>query len=485
MGSNSFHMVIGQVSQGEVRIIGKLAEKVQLAAGLDENQELTEAAQDRALACLSRFSERLEGFRMGSVRVVGTSALRQARNSDVFLSKAGRLLGHPIEIIAGREEARLIYLGASHVLADDMGQRLVLDIGGGSTEFIIGNRFEAIELESLHMGCIGYGRRFFPDGEIKKRNFMKAMMTARREVWAIEAQFRALGWEEAVGASGSIKTIEHVAVQSGYCDEGITSDALKAIKEKIIKAKHYSNLELPGLKEDRISIFAPSVAILCGIFKQLKITEMRYSEGALREGLLYDQLGRIRHEDVRDRTTQAMMSRHHVDERQAERVKETALKLCAMADVKWDLDKSPYRDVLRRAALLHEVGLSISHSQFHKHGAYLVKYSDLAGFSRQEQAAIALLVRGHRRKIPMEELDEMPESWHGVVSRMMVLLRIAVLLHHARTDKPLPHIVLGANDQAIQLVFDKGWLDEHPLTNHDFLQEKEYLRSGGITLSVE
>ena len=485
MGSNSFHMVIGKVSQGEVRIIGKLAEKVQLAAGLNENQELTLEAQGRALDCLGRFSERLEGFPRGSVRVVGTSALRQARNAAVFLEKAGKLLGHPIEIIAGREEARLIYLGASHILADDKGQRLVMDIGGGSTEFVIGNRFEAIELESLHMGCVGYGQRFFSDGEINKRNFTKAVVAARREVWAIDTQFRSTGWEDVVGASGSIKAIEQVAVQSGLCDEGITFDALKVIKEKIIKAKHYSNFDLLGLKEERASIFAPGVAILYGIFKQLKIKEMRYSDGALREGLLYDQLGRIRHEDVRDRTTLAMMSRHHVDDRQADRVKETALKLCTMVAPDWGLDLALYRDVLRRAALLHEVGLSISHSQFHKHGAYLVKYSDLAGFSRQEQLAISMLVRGHRRKIPVRDLDDLPDNWYEVVSRMMILLRIAVLFHHSRTDNPLPKIDLKVDNQSMKLSFAKGYLDEHPLTNHDFLQEKEYLRAVGITLSVE
>ena len=485
MGSNSFHMVIARVSQGEIGVIGKLTEKVQLAAGFDENHELTEEIQNVALDCLGRFAQRIDGFPRGTVRIVGTSALRQARNSDVFIDRAEELLGHPIEIIAGREEARLIYLGVSHTLSDDMGQRLVFDVGGGSTEFVIGNRFETIELESLHMGCVGYSQRFFPGGDIKRKYFSRAVMAARREVWAIDAHFKSIGWKDAVGASGTVKAIEQVAVQNGLCEEGITFDALKAIRDKLIKAKHYTNIDLPGLKAERASIFAPGVAILYGIFKQLKIKELRYSEGALREGLLYDQLGRIRHEDVRDRTTQAMMTRHHVDELQANRVKEIALNLYDSVSSQWGIDGDLHRDVLRRAALLHEVGLSISHSQFHKHGAYLVKYSDLAGFSRQEQIAIALLVRGHRRKFPVHELDELPDSWYQLVSRLVILLRIAVLMHHARSDKSLPELELEVDHKSIKLKFEDEWLNNHPLTNYDFEQEKEYLRSAGIVFTFE
>jgi exopolyphosphatase/guanosine-5'-triphosphate,3'-diphosphate pyrophosphatase len=485
MGSNSFHMVIARVVHGELGIMGKLAEKVQLAAGFDERQVLSDEAQDRALDCLSRFAQRIEEFPVGAVRVVGTNALRMARNADEFIEKAEELLGHPIEVIAGREEARLIYLGVSHTLSDDVGQRLVIDIGGGSTEFIIGNRFEPMALESLHMGCVSYGQQFFADGCIDQASFAQAVMAARREVWGIEAQFRALGWENSVGASGSVRAVEQVAVQMGLCDEGITMDALAAIKEKVMQAKSVSQLELPGLKEERIGIFAPGLAILCGIFEQLKIKHMRYSDGALREGLLYDQLGRIKHEDVRDRTTQAMMVRYHVDNKQANRVKNTALAYLEQLAVDWGMDDDLYRDVLRRAALLHEIGLAISHSQFHKHGGYLIKYSDLAGFSRQEQIAIAVLVRGHRRKLPINELDALPDSWYEIVRRLVIVLRIAVLMHHARKDKPLPHVTLTALKHGLKMTFAKGWMDEHPLTNHDFLQEQAYLKAVGITLAID
>ncbi|MDX1805078.1 MAG: exopolyphosphatase, partial [Alcanivorax sp.] len=408
LGSNSFHMVVARQAQGEVQLLDGLSEKVQLGAGLDKDNCLDEAAQQRALDCLGRFAQRIAGIPRGSVRVVGTNTLRLARNARQFIRCAEAVLGHDIDIVAGREEARLIYLGVAHTLADDAGRRLVVDIGGGSTELIIGERFESTETESLHMGCVSFARRFFASGEITEKGFDRAVTAVRQEVLSIHANYRRQGWQQAVGASGTIKAISQVCVDNGWSEAGITMEALKKARKRVIKAGHADKLDLKGLREDRKPIFASGLSILYGIFEQLELAHMEVSSGALREGLLYDLLGRFGHEDVRERSIQALMNRHHVERSQAERVCATAELLYRQVAGDWRIDDDALLDTLRWGALLHEVGLAVSHSQFHKHGAYLVTNSDLPGFSRQEQQAVALLVRGHRRKVPLSLLQEVP-----------------------------------------------------------------------------
>ncbi len=325
LGSNSFHMVVARQVHGEIQLMDGLSEKVQLGAGLDKDNCIDDETQTRALECLGRFAQRIAGIPRGSVRVVGTNTLRQARNARQFIDRAEEVLGHDIEIVAGREEARLIYLGVAHTLADDAGQRLVVDIGGGSTELIIGERFESSETESLHMGCVSFARRFFADGNISEKAFDKAVTAARQEVLSIHANYRRIGWQQSVGASGTIKAISQVCVENGWCDAGITLEGLKKARKRVIKAGSVAKLDLKGLREDRRPIFPSGLAILYGIFEQLNIEYMEVSSGALREGLLYDLLGRFGHEDVRDRSIQSLMNRHHVERSQAERVCETAM----------------------------------------------------------------------------------------------------------------------------------------------------------------
>lgn len=484
LGSNSFHMVVAVQAQNEIRMQEGLSEKVQLGAGLDAANRITEEAQQRALDCLGRFAQRIRGIPVGSVRVVGTNTLRVARNARQFIARAEQVLGHDIEVVAGREEARLIYLGVSHTLPDHDGRRLVVDIGGGSTELIIGERFESVETESLHMGCVSYSQRYFANGEIAEKAFNKAITAARREVLSIEATYRKLGWQQSVGASGTIKAIAQVCEENGWSDGAVTLDGLQKIRKRLVRSGDVSRIDLKGLREDRAAIFPSGVAILTGIFEQLGIERMEFSSGALREGVLYDLVGRFAHEDVRERSIVAMMKRHRVDSAQAQRVHDTALDLHAQLSKSWQLASDILTDTLRWAAQLHEVGFAVSHAQFHKHGAYLLTHSDLSGFSKQEQELVALLVRSHRRKIPLPMFEERAVEERVPLLRLALLLRIAALLHHGRYDTELPKIRAKAGDVSLSLQFPEGWLDEHPLTRADIEQEQEFFRAAGYELNV-
>ena len=484
LGSNSFHMVVARQVHGEVQILDGLSEKVQLGAGLDRDNRLDGETQERALDCLGRFAQRIAGIPRGSVRVVGTNTLRQARNAREFIDRAEAVLGHDIEIVAGREEARLICLGVAHSLADDAGQRLVVDIGGGSTELIIGERFESTETESLHMGCVSFAQRFFADGSISEKAFDRAVTAARQEVLSIHANYRRLGWQQAVGASGTIKAISQVCVDNGWSETGITMEGLKKARKKVIKAGKVEQLDLKGLREDRRAIFPSGLAILYGIFEQLSIDQMEVSGGALREGLLYDLLGRFAHEDVRERSIQSLMSRHHVERTQAERVCDTAMGLYRQVAKSWQLDDGELADTLRWGALLHEVGLAVSHSQFHKHGAYLIEHSDLPGFSRPDQQTLALLVRGHRRNLPSS--DRLSEFGDEAVTllRLCMVLRLAILYHHIRGFQDMPEMTVEAADDALAVTFPAGWVEDNPLTQADFEREAQYWAKAGYRLTV-
>lgn len=484
LGSNSFHMVVAVQAQNEIRMQEGLSEKVQLGAGLDAANRITEEAQQRALDCLGRFAQRIRGIPVGSVRVVGTNTLRVARNARQFITRAEQVLGHDIEVVAGREEARLIYLGVSHTLPDHSGRRLVVDIGGGSTELIIGERFESVETESLHMGCVSYSQRYFANGEIADKAFAKAITAVRREVLSIEATYRKLGWQQAVGASGTIKAIAQVCEENGWSDGAVTLDGLQKIRKRLLRSGDVSRIDLKGLREDRAAIFPSGVAILTGIFEQLGIERMEFSSGALREGVLYDLVGRFAHEDVRERSIVAMMKRHRVDPAQAQRVHDTAMDLHGQLAKNWQLGSDILTDTLHWAAQLHEVGFAVSHAQFHKHGAYLLTHSDLSGFSKQEQELVALLVRSHRRKIPLAMFEERAVEERVPLLRLALLLRIAALLHHGRYDTALPEIRAKAGDTSLMLQFPDGWLDEHPLTRADIEQEQEFFRAAGYELIV-
>ncbi len=470
LGSNSFHMIVANLVDGNLQVIDRLKEMVRLASGLNDQQELSEESTQQALECLQRFGQRIKEIPHVNVRAVGTNTLREAKNGHVFLSQAHLALGHPIEIIAGREEARLIYSGVAHSLYDEDSQRLVIDIGGGSTEVIIGRKFDTYCTESLYMGCVNVGQRFFEDGKIKAKRMRKAMLFAMQELESIETMYKKVGWDRALGSSGTILAIRDVVQAEGWCQE-----ALLAIGDSAL-------IDFAGLPDRRKPVFASGVAILSGIFEVLNLDRIDVSEGALREGLLYDLIGRVHNEDIRDQTITALGQRYNADIDQANRVRVTAEHLFHQVKNDWELDEKADLKLLVWGAFIHEIGLSVAHNQYHRHGAYLTANSDLAGFSRQDQAKLAMLVRSHRRKFPLEEFSQINNAQKVSVTRLCVLLRLAVVVHRSRSTRDLPMIRISVNKNRINLDFPSDWFDDHPLTQVDLSTEQGFLDAADFNL---
>ncbi len=482
LGSNSFHMIVGRFQGGQLQLIDRLREPVRLAAGLTDRHQLDPAVAQRALDCLERFGQRVRDLDPDNVRAVGTNTLRRMQSSARFLDQAQQALGHSIEVISGIEEARLIHLGVAHSLPDPGGRRLVVDIGGGSTEIIVGEGLVPVQLESLYMGCVSMSERFFGDGSIRKASMKDAILAARLELQASKQRFRRLGWSMATGSSGTIRTIRDVVLERGWSDHGIGADSLKKLRTALVETGHADKIDFAAVSDDRKPVFAGGVAILSAVFHALKIERMLHSTGALREGLLYDLIGRIQHQDVRESTVQAMARRYHVDMEQAQRVEQTALMLLDSVAAPWQLRLDDSGQWLHWAALLHEMGLLIAHSGYHKHGAYLVEYSDLAGFSRRDQRLLAALVRSHRRKFRKSVIDVLPSSMRGTATRLAILLRLAVLLHRNRSHQAPPDIRVTAQGDCIALAFPNNWLEKHALTSADLAIERKYLKHTGIRL---
>ena len=486
LGSNSFHMIVARLEEsGTLSVIDRLRENVRLGGGLDEHGSIDESAQGRAFECLETFAQRIRELPQSAVRVAGTNTLRVAKNAASFVEKAEQILNHPIEIIAGREEARLIYLGVAHGLATKEGKRLVVDIGGGSTEFIIGRGMKPLRRESLYTGCVSASKRFFKKGKLTKKAMKAAELEASLTLFPQAPGFKSGKWDEAIGCSGTIKAIGNIVHQEGWCLEGISYKSLQKLRNALIDAGHIDKLKLAGLNESRKPVIAGGLCVLLAIFKTLKIEQMQVSDQSMREGLLYDLVGRITHHDVRDATVEAAMARWGVDVEQAERITHTVKRLCHSACKQWSIDTSKARPLLKWAAMLHEIGLQVSHNNYHKHGAYILKNADMQGFSRQEQALLAALVLSHRSKFRDDAFKLLMKQFVKAGKHMCVLLRIAVLLHRGRTDQSIPDIDIMLNNKNISLKFPAGWLDEHGMTLADLIKEVNYLDAAGYTLSFE
>jgi exopolyphosphatase/guanosine-5'-triphosphate,3'-diphosphate pyrophosphatase len=484
LGSNSFHLLVAELRSGQPQVVDRMKEMVRLAAGLDEDNNLDPTTAQQALECLGRFGERLQGLPAGAVRAVGTNTLRQARSPGDFLTQAEAALGHPVEIISGMEEARLIYQGVAHSLAEDEQRRLVVDIGGGSTELIVGEGLDARATESLYMGCVGLTRRFFADGKITAKAQQRAELAAHQELEAITSRFRAPAWDVAVGASGTIKAVEKVITKAGWTTEGISYRGLQKLQAQLADKGRTDKLtDIKGLGADRAPVFPGGVAILKAVFEALGIEQMRAADGALREGLLFDLVGRIQHRDIRDHSVAALAERFHVDADQAERVRASARTLFDQVAADWGLPDEAGA-LLEWAARLHEIGLDIAHSGYHKHGAYIAANADLAGFSQQEQARLAALIRAHRRKFPHEPFDALTGDWPRITARLAVLLRLAATLHRSRGGETPADPRAQARPKGLALQFPEGYLDRVPLLRADLGEEAERI-AGGTKLTLE
>lgn len=486
LGSNSFHMIIARVLEdGQLQQVDRIKDMVRLGGGLDEDNNLSKDSMERAIDALARFGERLKEMPSASVRAVGTNTLRKAKESKSFLKKAEEALGHPIEIISGREEGRLIYVGVAHSVFDAQGRkRLVVDIGGGSTEVIIGQEFDVLAVESHYMGCVSFSKKFFSDGKLTRKNFTKATLAARQELVKTSTTFPKVGWEVALGASGTIKAIQSILVEEGLGSLGITLPALYRLRDAMIDLGEVDALEkLSGLKAERVPVIAGGLAVLIGVFEGLDISEMKVSDMALREGVLYDLHGRMTDQDVRDRTISSMATRYMVDTDHAERVWQTAKTILGLVGEDWKINDPAFAVRLRWACQLHEIGLTISHSRYHKHGSYLVENSDMAGFSKQDQQLLWALIRSHRRRFKAHRFDSQPGNLPTKLRRLCVILRLAVLLNRSRGEDVLPKgFDVRVEGERVILSANNGWLENSPLTHEDLLLERDYLKGSGFEL---
>jgi exopolyphosphatase/guanosine-5'-triphosphate,3'-diphosphate pyrophosphatase len=459
LGSNSFHLLVGRIVDGQIYPLDSLREQVQLGAGLTADKRLDRAVQARALEALARFRERLRGLPRDAVRAVGTNALRIAKNAGAFLREARETLGFPIEVIAGREEARLIYLGVAHALPPAENRRLVVDIGGGSTELIVGEGLKPKVMESLYMGCVSSSLQHFPDGRIDKKSLKAAALAARQELAVVSRSYLRSGWQEAVGSSGTARSIEGILVENKFAANGITREGLDQLWDLLIDAGRADPDRIPGLKSGRADMLPGGFAIMYAIFDELGVEQMTISEAALRHGVLYDLLGRVMHHDMREATAVQFMRRYHVDATQAARVRDLALRIYdQLVEPRGDVD--PDRMLLDWASRLAEVGLSIAHAQYHKHSAYVLSNADMPGFSRVEQQRLARIVLSHRGKLEKLRNDGLENGdWNLVFA-----LRLASTLLRRRTRVRLPAFRAIAGDSRFSLELPKSWLARNALT---------------------
>ena len=481
LGTNSFHCQVARVVGDQVYPLDSLREPVRLGAGLDHDKRIGDETQERALACLKRFGERLRGLDKRAVRAVGTNTLRVAKNAAGFLRRAQAALGFPIEVVAGREEARLIYIGVSHSLPTSREKRLVVDIGGGSTELIIGTGHRPLRLESLFMGCVSYSLRYFEDGRITKSAMKKAELAARNELQPIVARFARGNWQHVVGSSGTVRALEEVIRVNGFGEDGISSAGLDRLRSHLIKAGDVEKAELAGLKPDRVPVFPGGLAILNAVFSELDIESMGVAEGAMRQGVLYDLLGRFHHKDMRDVTVAQFMQRYHVDALQARRVGTLAFTLYRKLTTE---SGEPDEDVARHitwASKLHEIGISVAFSGYHKHSAYIVGNADMPGFSRNEQTKLALLVQAHRRSLikVAKDVEEHDVDWD-----MVLALRLAALFHRSRADIAPPALQAKRQGKKIRLSLGSAWLARNTLTATALADEIREWEKIGFELKI-
>jgi exopolyphosphatase/guanosine-5'-triphosphate,3'-diphosphate pyrophosphatase len=483
IGSNSFHLVVARIMAGSVQILHRVKQKVRLAEGLDKDDMLSEEARQRGLRTLEVIAESLQGIDAENVRIVATYTLRKASNAKEFIKAARKILPYPIEVISGAEEARLIYQGVAHTNHDD-GQRLVVDIGGGSTEFIIGEGFNTIILRSLQMGCVSYTKRFFKNGELNLKTFNKAITYAQQELEMIDKKFNQLGWNSCLGCSGTIRTVIELAQQldSTNRENHVSLSDLQTLIKLCCAAGSSEKLQLDGLTEDRQPVFAAGLAILTAIFKSLQISEMSFSPAALREGVLYEMEEQLTHPNIRERSAESVAIRYDVDIEHAKRVLATTMTAYRSCKKNWQLEHKELKSMLEWAALLHEVGLQINTRGIQRHSSYILQNLDLPGFNQEQQNLLATLVRFHRKKVRVQEIPEFSLHTDEQVNRLIAILRLSVLLNIKRQDDILPQIEITAETKKLYLSFPKKWLSQRPIFSADLERETEYVKALGLEL---
>ncbi len=469
LGSNSFHMVVVHVVNGNVQIIGKVKQKVRLAAGLNEDMELDEISMERGWQCLQTFAERLQDIPPSNIRIVATATLRLATNAQTFIRRAEQILQHKLDVISGEEEARQIYLGVAYTSANQ-GNSLVIDIGGASTEIIIGNDMQPIHLKSLDMGCVTFMERYFPKGQITQQNFDTAKAQAGALLDDVSDAFLCFDWQNCLGASGTPQAITEILVAQQISD-AIRLDYLYELEKQCVACGSIENLDIKGLEENRKPIFPSGLAILICLFEKLNIKAMNISAGALREGLIYGMLDNLQENDRRVQTLNHAISRYHIEKSHADSVRGVALTLCRQLCAQAAICHLDTEAVLGAAATLHEIGLHIEYKKHHEHGAYILSHIDLPGYTRLQREAIRDLVLSHRLTINTAVFDNYHEEVQPMLLALVRILRLATVLCLRRHNKHIPDVTLGIDGDRWTLTLPDGWLNSHPLINAELANE--------------
>lgn len=483
LGSNSFHLLIARQEFGALRIIDRIKEMVRLGGGLDRDGNLDQDTQQRALTCLAQFGQRLRGIPADNIRAVGTQTFRRLKHANAFLMVAETGLDCSIDVISGREEARLIYLGVSQGVSGHRERRLVIDIGGGSTEIVIGEGLEPIEMESVQYGCVSLTRKFFADGKLSQKRWRKAVDCVMADLQEFRLRYLHTNWQTAIGSSGTVLAITEICCRSGWVEKDVDAASIIRLRDKLLSFKTIDDVQLPGLSERRHSVLVGGLAILSACFNVFALEKLKASPYALREGVLHDLLGRLENRDPRENTIRAFKARYGVEPGQVERVRRIALETCRQIEGHAFI-KPVHRKLLAWAAELHEVGLSVSHSHYQEHSGYLVQHSDMAGFTQQEQQFLSALVRHHRRLIPRDFARSLPSRMHEPLRFTLFCLRFACILCRTRDDLAVPEFSLTLVDRHLRVEFPTEWQRTHPLTVADLQQEIQLLRSIGLRLST-
>lgn len=485
LGSNSFHMIVARIVNGSIQVLSRIKRRVRLADGLDENLVLSQDAINRGVACLALFAKRLHGFSPENVKVVGTYTLRRASNKQAFLDQAKAVFPYPISIISGQEEARLIYSGVSHT-QPERGRKLVVDIGGGSTEITIGDNFTPIRAESRHMGCVSFAKRFFPNGELTMERFDSAYQLAMEKIEDLMWEYQELGWEHALGSSGTIKTVHQVLLANGYRDGLITEPRLQKVIDLCLEFNSLNEIKMRGLLEERADVLVPGLAILLALFHTFRIEVLRYSNGALREGVMYGLEKSFQVGDIRQRTAEALAEQFDLDKQQATRVEQTALTLFDQIKT-WKNRRQvqDLRSMLKWASLLHEIGIVVNHNNVHRHSAYLIANRDLPGFDFDQQSLLAVLMRHHLKGFKRSDIRSINRYQCRDVLTLVRVFRLAVLLNRSRQATVTPkQLSLSIENSRWHLQFEPDFLANNPLILADLEDEQKTLAMTDLPLTI-
>ncbi|WP_448212374.1 Ppx/GppA phosphatase family protein [Colwellia sp. MEBiC06753] len=482
LGSNSFHMLITRLVADGVQTVDKVKRKVRLASGLDEHNRLSTDAMSRGLECLSFFAERLQDIAPENIRIVATATLRIAQNADEFLAKAQLILKQPVVLLSGIEEAERIYLGVAHT-SECGAKRLVLDIGGASTEVVIGEHFTIHQAISLNMGCVTFNQQYFTNGKLSAKQFDQAIAQAKSQLLPYLATYETFGWQTVLGGSGTMQALAEILVYN-HRPAIITYEFLQEIKQQLLQFEQFDSIKIAGLTSERTPVFASGLAILIGLYQSFNIQSLQLSGGALREGLLYEMLPDMRKVNIRERTIHSLVERFHIDEAHADRVKHQAQRLYDDLAADWQLSDENLKQMLFAACKLHEVGLLLSFKYHQRHGAYIIQNADLPGYDQTERQLIVTLVNLYKGDIEPEALSSMAITDQVTAAKLLAIFRLAVILCRRRKDEVLPDYQSSIDGNTIKLCLPATWIEQHPLIADELMQENQHLASLSLALQI-